>query len=970
MIARRFPRAGWLLLAVCVPILIHAGPPQASVLAAKFVSFWQLSENQPNIPQGGRANTIAIDPANNDRIFVASESGGLFKSTDRGLHWSHVDTLPVYLTQAVAYLPSNPNVLLVTAKADFKSNNGGGLWRSANGGATWSQAPLMIPGFTGRLSAFEISIRPGNETVFVATSQGVFSSSDTGLSWTYSDVFAAGNDHTVFSVLATSSALLAGGPGGVRRWDTSTAAPRWITTSAVGSVGDIHAFGRSPLSASHAYMVDATSALFRTEDGGVTWTPIASAPPRGDRPCGGISFVRTIQRTTLFTRVLFLYVGNRCDLHQLAAPVNLAGTSANYSGTWHAAWLDHGDTRDLAFAGNQPFLLGTDGGLHNTADGGSTWHFTGGGRDGYNALQVTEVKGQSVGSTFTTDLYFGTQDNNLWSSNIWGNIYNLYGAEGFFIEAERRAVFDADAKIAFVACGGCQNKLSGRHFTNTVPWNNAPGAAGSPAIIRNSTYVQAVSVTKGLQPGLALTEDSGATWRQFAVFPHAGRDIPKLGRSGEGDPFLTSIVYQAFRSNLPAPEFGEVNRLLRIHKRLFSTTDGTVFFPAMNGFGGLGINPTMFAWYQIYGIDRGNAFHVIAPDVVNQRMMETRDGGENWTEIPGLTNLVTDGGRLLFRTELIDTYRGPIFPIVTAVSFSPQDPNLVLIGTSEGGIFVSNNNGGTWKKIDGTDQATYITSFFWESANSVHLSTYGRGLWKLRNRRIALPSAFDELCGTACDVVSNDSSPGRPPFSGAVLVYEGTVLGARTSGSQLKEVFVTPGSSVVFTGDLNDPQWDIDITEAESVDPTGLESLPKPPKGWIAKGLVFTDGDKLTGTVFGDSEMTLVPPVSLETYGGSTESPTKGKPYINLTSTDSNGITTVYPNGAFELAATDFLPESTYEVFIDGQTTKVAVTADRTGSFATKLSAPETFGYHLVEIRAAGGKTAVDSSLFLVKHGD
>jgi hypothetical protein len=763
--------------------------------------------------------------------------------------------------------------------------------------------------------------------------------------------------------------LLAGGPGGLRRWDTSQVFPEWTTVSSVGWIGDIHALGRSPLSASHAYAVDATSALFRTENGGVTWTQIASAPSRNGRNCGGISFIKTVQRTIVATRFLHLYVGNRCELHHLTAAVNLAGTSANYSGTWQPAAIDHGDTRDLGFIANLPFLLGTDGGLHNTTDGGSTWHFVGGGRNGYNALQVYEIDGQSVGSSFVTDLYFGTQDNNLWASNIFGNIHALYGAEGFHIEAERRVPHEEDVKIAYVGCSGCQNNISGRHFAHYTAWNRPPGAdipeKSAPVALRNAMYVQTVNRTNALDAGLALTEDTGATWRQFALFNEIPRDLPKLGRSGDGDPAQTSIVYQTFRSNVSAPGFGEVDRLMRIHKPLFSTTNGTVFFPAMNGFGGLGFNLTLYVQYMVYGIDPGNAFHVIAPDVVNQKMRETRDGGDTWTEIPGFADLVTDGGRLLFRTDLVGDGIGPIFPIVTAVSFSPQDPRLVLAGTSEGGIYVSNDNGGTWKKIAGTERATYITGFFWENGNAVHISTYGRGLWKLRNRKIALPTAFDDLCGTACDVVSNDSGPSRPSFTGGVLVYEGTVLGARTSDSQLKEVFVPPGSSVMFVGDQKDPQWDIAITETDRVDPSQLETLPKPPKGWITKGLVFTDGDKLTGTVFGDSEMTLVPPISPEMYGGSTESPTKDKPYIRLTSGE-----TLTPNKSFDLTATDFVPEATNVVFIDGVSTKITVTADRTGSFNAKLSAPPEFGVHVVQVRALDEETVIDSSMFLVVPED
>ena len=958
----RISRALLTLLALCIPILAHA---------AKFASFWQLAENQPAIRQGGRANTIAVHPLNNDRIIVASETGGLFKSVDHGIHWTHIDSLPVYFTQAVVYLPSNPNIVLVTAQADFKSNNGGGLWRSANGGATWSPVPLMIPGFTGRLSGNEISIRP-DETIYVATSAGVFISADTGLNWTYSDVFGANG--IVRSVLATPSVIIAGGPSGVRIASATTTVPVWRSPStSMGSVTDIHALGRSPLSASQAFVVDDTSALFRTEDGGVTWTRIEQAPGRTDNRCGGIAFIKAMQRFAASVRVLSLYYGNRCWLYRLDAPVNAAGNSAIYNGPWQAAQIDHSDTRDLAFIGTHPFLLGTDGGLHTTGNDGDSWNFVGGSRDGYSALQVTEVKGQAVGSPPTTDIYFGTQDNNLWSTTVWNTVHRFEEAEGFYIEAEPKVDFEEDSTIAFVACADCNSKRSGRRFTDTVLWTDASGQVGAPTIIRNSTFIQPVGPMTTLTPGMALTEDTGGHWSQFAVFPETTRDIARLAYFDENDPLHTAIVYQPFRTNRSSPGFGEVNWLMRIEKTLFDDTNGTVVYPAMNGFGGLGINPTMWAFYQVYGIDPGDADHIIAPDVINQLMMETRDGGENWTPIAGLTNLVTDNGRLLFRTNFIGNWRGPIFPIVTAVSFSPQNNNLVLIGTNEGGIFRSNDNGGTWKKIDGTERATYITSFFWENGNTVHVSTYGRGLWILRNRPIAVLPAFDQLCGTNCDVVSNDSGPGpdRPPFAGGVLVYEGRVLGARTSGGQLKEVFVTPGSSVVFIGDQDDPQWDISITEAEYVDAKELESLPEPPKGWITKGLVFTERDELTGTVFGDSEMTLMQPVSPKHHGGSTESPTAGKPYIRLVSNDANGITAVFPGETFDLAATDFLAEKTYEIFIDGEPAKIAVTADRTGAFAAKLSAPDAFGYHLVEIRAAGDReTVIDASMFLVRHGD
>src|SRR5690242_2764426 len=75
------------------------------------LSHWQVSEFQPDISPGGRVNTIAVHPINNAIILVASESGGLFRSGDAGQTWHHVNAFPVLWTNAVAFMPANPNIV-------------------------------------------------------------------------------------------------------------------------------------------------------------------------------------------------------------------------------------------------------------------------------------------------------------------------------------------------------------------------------------------------------------------------------------------------------------------------------------------------------------------------------------------------------------------------------------------------------------------------------------------------------------------------------------------------------------------------------------------------------------------------------------------------------------------------------------------------------------------------------------------
>jgi hypothetical protein len=943
--------AAWMLIALLIPV-------QAFSLQ-KII--WDLTEHQPIIDQGGRANSIAVNPQNSDEMLVASDSGGLFKSTDGGRHWKHVDSLPVIFTQAVAYVPASPNVILVSAKTDFKTNNGGGVWRSSDGGATWKHLDLHDPDFGSPLSAYGISAL--NNDVVVGTTYGIFVSRNGGVDWTHSYVFFNGT--TIYSVLLTRGEpgvsnsplrIYAGGPAGVSLGTLPLS--NWVSPildpGAFQGIQDIHAFSDSPMGWNHAFVVNGARQLFRTEDRGNIWTLMPSAPA-GPGNCGGTAFIRP-RLLIEAVRHLHLYFGNRCGAHRFVAPIN--GNTVQYdSGAWEQLVIDHPGTRDLAVVPVGPVLLATNGGLHNTADQGHTWRFVGGGADGYNALQITDITGQFVGDALP-DLDFGTRDNNLWSLTVFGHDSGSLPSEGFHIDAERNVPTLKESRITYMVCGPCRAGVSGQRFTSNEPWLNASGGTGAPVFIRRGHYVQNVAGTNELRFGLALTESAGTAWQQYGVFSEEPRGIPKLARAGAGD---HSIVYQAFRSNLSGPPWEGATRLMRVQ---YSQGNGIVVYPAMAGFGGLGVNQA-FAPYPVFGVDSRNAFHIIAPDIINERMMQTWNGGEDWAEIPALTSLVTKNGDLRFVSDVAGI--GLSMPLVTAVSFCPTDPNFVLIGTNEGGIYFSPDRGTTWKKVSGSEHATYITSFFWQDANTIFVSTFGRGLWKLANRRIDAADAFNGLCA-GCDVVSNDGAPGQPSFTGSVLVFDGHIFGVRTEKSQLREVFVTPGSSIVFTGDQNDPQDDIAITESDGRETTQFEPLPKAPDGMIVTAVVFTSDDKLTGTVFAKSELSLLPPESEEELKGSTESPTKGKPYIRLSSSTFSGVATAGPQEVFDLSATDFVAGASYEVLVDGVPIKGEVKADGSGSFTAKITAPPEPGYHSVSVRMAGDDTVIDGSTFQVRN--
>ncbi|MGW8267574.1 MAG: WD40/YVTN/BNR-like repeat-containing protein, partial [Longimicrobiales bacterium] len=76
----------------------------------------QLEALQPRVigpaVTGGRVHDIEALPENPSTIFVASASGGLWKTTNRGITWKNVfDTMAVSTFGDVAIAPSDPDIV-------------------------------------------------------------------------------------------------------------------------------------------------------------------------------------------------------------------------------------------------------------------------------------------------------------------------------------------------------------------------------------------------------------------------------------------------------------------------------------------------------------------------------------------------------------------------------------------------------------------------------------------------------------------------------------------------------------------------------------------------------------------------------------------------------------------------------------------------------------------------------------------
>jgi photosystem II stability/assembly factor-like uncharacterized protein len=84
-------------------------------------------------PGGSPGNSIAIDPINEDIIYVASEQN-VIKTTDAGNNWATYAVSSVN-TEAIIIDPTSPQNQTL-----YAATQGEGVWKSVDGGQTWAQA--------------------------------------------------------------------------------------------------------------------------------------------------------------------------------------------------------------------------------------------------------------------------------------------------------------------------------------------------------------------------------------------------------------------------------------------------------------------------------------------------------------------------------------------------------------------------------------------------------------------------------------------------------------------------------------------------------------------------------------------------------------------------------------------------------------------------------------------------------------
>src|SRR5258708_35312985 len=122
-------------------------------------------------PEGNRTDAGAGVPGDPFVYYVGAASGGIWKTTDGGIHWEPIfDDQPVSSIGSLAVAPSDPNIVWAGTGEPFIRSHisvGEGIFKSTDAGKTWTRTGLER---TGRIA--RVIGHPADPNIVIACALG------------------------------------------------------------------------------------------------------------------------------------------------------------------------------------------------------------------------------------------------------------------------------------------------------------------------------------------------------------------------------------------------------------------------------------------------------------------------------------------------------------------------------------------------------------------------------------------------------------------------------------------------------------------------------------------------------------------------------------------------------------------------------------------------------------------------------
>ena len=688
----------------------------------------------------GRISAIAARQEDDGKVtlFVGAASGGVWKSEDGGTSYRPVfDREPVQSIGAITLDPTNPRVVWVGTGESWVRNSvsvGDGIYKSVDGGQTWQH--MGLPN-SERIT--RILVHPKNGDLVYAcvpgklwsdsTERGLYRTTDGGKSWSL--VLKGGNASTGCSAVtmdpSNPDVLLAGlwdfrrkgwtfrsggdGPeatSGSGMFRSTDGGKTWSEmTDATNKGLPAKPWGRvevvvAPSNASTVYAAieNVKSALYASEDGGKTWERRDDSRNMVWRP---FYFQRLVVDPTNDKRLFKMNLQVIVSEDGGRSFSNAAGGS---HADWHDVWINPKNPKHL--------IGGDDGGMWYSYDGGSRWW------KGDN-LPVSQFYHVSVDDQDPYRVYGGLQDNSSWvgDSAYPGGITNdrwenLYGGDGFWVFADPS---DPDfvyaeyqggniARInrktlqgrAIQPAAGYQEKL---RFNWNTPIHLSPNERGT-------LYVGAQFLFR--------SRDHGDTWDRIS--PDLTTNDPSKQRQEESGGITvdnsSAEMHTTIYSISESPKNGQVIWVGTDDGNLQLTRDGgKTWNNVVGNIKGLP-KASWVSWVEASRHAEGTAYAAFDRHTfgdLGAYVYRTTDFGKTWTALIQPSTPGVRGYAHVVREDV-------------------GNPSLLFVGT-EFGLFTSVDGGQRWAAFrpNGFPAVAVRDLVIQARDHDLVIATHGRGIW-------------------------------------------------------------------------------------------------------------------------------------------------------------------------------------------------------------------------------------------------
>ena len=652
----------------------------------------------------GSIGAISIAPSDSDIVYVGTGSDGIrsnviigkgvYKSTDAGKTWEHLGLRNAGQIGAVIIHPENPDIVMVAAIGNpFKSNPERGIFRTMDGGLTWNKA-LFISDSTG---AVDLEFAPDDPQVVYASmwkarrkpwtiisggrEGGIYKSTDGGKNW---------------------KKLEKGLPQGVMGKSDLAVSPAdpdrlWALIEAPGDEGGV----------------------YRSDDRGETFTVISNKKELLDRPFYYCNIDANPQNANS------LYVNATAYWH-----------SVDTGKTWNRLRTPHGDNHDMWInpRDTQLYIQANDGGANVTRDGGKTW-------SSIENQPTAELYQVAVDDQFPYWLYAGQQDNSTISVPSLPPYSSPGGNKAFWLSVGGCETGPAIPKpgnhnIVYSNCKGrfgVYNKLTGQEKQYYVGASNMYGHNPKDLKFRfqrvSPIHVSPhdANVVYHASQYLHRTIDEGKSWE--IISPDLTAFTPET-QVISGSPITRDITGEEFFSTIYSVQECPLEKGVI----WVGANDGPVHITRDGGKNWTDVTPPqLLPQGRVQTVStsphqKGKAYIAVYRYLLGDfkpYIFKTEDYGHSWT-------LLTDG-----ENGIPDDYPTRV------IREDPEKPGLLYAGT-EFGLFISYDDGKSWKKFQKNLPVTPITDMRIHRDDLI-ISTMGRSFWILDDLKMVRHLDFDKF---------------------------------------------------------------------------------------------------------------------------------------------------------------------------------------------------------------------------------